>query len=113
MPLDGRPMGGGISERGECLRCGNTEVVLVDGTLCESCHPELWSSYEDQTTRFGLLRVKDGQEFDGTLVAVGVSTDDRAMLAWLHGPRSAEVYHGIEDVQAVYEDRENLTLVYH
>lgn len=106
-------MSGGLEERGRCQRCGNTDVLLLDGVLCEDCHPELWANYEDESTRFGLLRVANGGELNGTLVAVGIATDDRAMLAWLHGPRSAEVYHGLEAVQSVYAKRENLTLVYH
>lgn len=106
-------MSGGLVDSGECKRCGNTEVVLLDGTLCEQCHPELWGEFEDEATRFGLLRVKNGDEYDGTLVAAGIATSDRAMLAWLHGPKSAEVYHDLDEVAQVYEDREHLVLVYY
>ncbi len=100
------------SDDGECARCGRGGIVLLDGVLCERCHPEVWASYEDSITRFGLLRQHDGGDLEGELVAAGVATDDRCILAWLHGPRSGEVYDDIEGMQAVYQDRENLAIVY-
>ena len=105
-------MDGDLTDSGECARCGREGIVLLDGTLCERCHPEVWADYEDQISRFGLLRIHDGDSLEGELVAVGISLSDRAIVAWLHGPPSAEVYQNIEGVQQVYEQRDNLTLVY-
>ena len=100
------------SDPGECARCGRDGIVLLDGVLCERCHPEVWASYEDTITRFGLLRQHDGGELEGELVAAGIASTDRAVLAWLHGPTSAEVYASLDEVQSVYQDRENLRIVY-
>lgn len=101
------------AEEGRCAKCGGEREVLVDGVLCEDCHGEVWQEYETQITRFGLFRPKDGGEMEGTLVAVGVATSDRAILAWLGGPPSGEVYNSLEEVMQVYEQRENLALVFH
>lgn len=112
MPRNNWPMDGEIANDGECAKCGRAGVVLLDGVLCERCHGEVWASYEDTITRFGLFRPSNGDEVEGTLVAVGVATQDRAIMAWLVGPTSGEVYNSMDEVQQVYEQRENLRIVY-
>jgi hypothetical protein len=106
--------------QGTCVRCGE-EGELLDGTLCDECHTHVCATYEEQVTRFGLYYTGDdgAEERDnveeglaGGLVAVGVTYRDDAVLAWLVGPPSAEVYQGIEDVMQVYQNRQNLAFVW-
>ena len=104
-------MDGEIASDGGCARCEREGIVLLDGVLCERCHGKVWASYEDSITRFGLYRVSEGED-GGGLVAAGVADGDRAILAWLDGPTSAEVYDGLEGFQRTYQARENLRITY-
>lgn len=97
-----------IPEVGQCERCEQEDMLLMDGTLCQDCHSEVWASYEANITRFGLIE----SGADSGLVAAGAASEDRAVLAWMAGPTAAEVYEGMETVQQVYRNRENLRITY-
>lgn len=105
-------MDGGIASDGDCIKCEREGVVLLDGHLCERCHGEVWGEYEDSIDRFGLYHPDADDAIDGGLVAVGVAVQDRAILAWLGGPPSAEVYTSVEGFTSVYEQRENLAIIW-
>ena len=98
-------------EGGACPRCEREGVVLLDGTLCERCHQQVWAEYQDATSRFGLFNPDtEGDAVDGGLVAVGVVYAGRAFLAWLVPPRSVEMYEEVDGLVEVYSERENVHL---
>lgn len=107
-----RVMDGGLERDGDCLRCERSGIVLLDGHLCEQCHGEVWSEYEDAIERFGLYHPNAEDAIDGGLVGAGVTYDGTTVLAWLSGPASAEVYTSVEDFLEVYRQRENLVVIW-
>lgn len=102
----GEPMDGELNHDGHCADCGREGVVLLDGTLCERCHPQVWNNVAGRVQQFALIREVDESGVSGEgVVATGVvfpPPNERAVLAWLTDTNSVAVYDSLEAVQEIH-----------
>jgi len=100
------PMDGALRHEGDCATCGREGVVLLDGTLCKRCHPQVRTDTVGRVQQFALIREVDESGVSGEgVVATGVvfpPPNERAVLAWLTDTNSVAVYGSLEDIQEIH-----------